>query len=131
MDLITQLVERRLNGQKSTAAHACLLAANIQVSIEGLGRALDNVFRERLSRSGKSKNISLNQNDLTRHLQTDLTAYFDFYSHERPHPPKCTLSFPFRGLDIGANHRQRKGMGSFSFRCWLRLGGRLAFLQTR
>ena len=60
MDLISQLVERRLNGQKSTAAHACLLAANIQASIEGLGRALDNVFRERLSRSVKSENISLN-----------------------------------------------------------------------
>ena len=104
MDLITQLVERRLNGQKSTAAHACLLAANIQVSIEGLGRALDNVFRERLSRSVKSENISLNQYDLARLQQTDLTAYFDFYNHERPHPPKCPLFSPFRGLDIGANH---------------------------
>ena len=81
MDLITQLVESRLNGQKSTAAHACLLAANIQASIEGLGRALDNVFRERLSRSVKYENISLNQHDLARHLQTGLTAYFDFYNH--------------------------------------------------
>ena len=68
MDLISQLVERRLNCQKSTAAHACLLAANIQASIDrlGLGRALDNVFRERLSRSVKSENISLNP-DMTWH----------------------------------------------------------------
>ena len=110
MDLFTQLVERRLYGQKSTAAHACLLAAKIQASIDarGIGRALDNVFRERLSRSVKSKNMSLNQYDLARHLQTSLTAYFDLYSHERPHPPKCTLSFPFRGPDIGTHHTRPK-----------------------
>ena len=104
MDLITQLVERRLNGQKSTAAHACLLAANIQASIEGLGRALDNVFDERLSRNIKYDTIYLIQYDTVRQLQTDLTAYFDLYSHERPHPPRCTLSFPFRGPDIGTHH---------------------------
>ena len=104
MDLITQLVESRLYGQESTAAHACLLAANIQVSIDGHGRALDNVSCERLSHSVISKNISLNQYDLARHLQTDLPAYFDLYSHERPHPPKCTLSFPFRGPNIGTHH---------------------------
>ncbi len=51
MDLITQLMERRPNGQESTAAHACLLAANIQASINARGRALDNIFRERPLRS--------------------------------------------------------------------------------
>ena len=90
MDPITQLVERRPNGQESTAAHACLLAANIHVSIEGLGRAHGNVFRERLSRRVKSENISLNHYDPALHLQTDLTAYFDLYIHEIPHPPQCT-----------------------------------------
>ena len=59
MDLITKYVESQFNGQESTAAHACLLAANIQVSIDGLGRALDNVLGKRLSRSVKSENISL------------------------------------------------------------------------
>ena len=39
---------------------ACLLAANIQVSMDGRGRALDNVFRERLWRSVKFGNIYLN-----------------------------------------------------------------------
>ena len=58
-----------------------LLAANIQVSIGGLGRALNNVFCERLWRSVESKNISLNQYDLARQLQTDLTAYFVFYNN--------------------------------------------------
>ena len=59
---------------------ACLLAANIQVSMDGRGRALDNVFCERLWRSVKYENIYLNQYDTVRQLQTGLTAYFDFSS---------------------------------------------------
>ena len=51
MNLITQLVERRPNGQESTAAQDCLHAANIQASIDGLGPTLANVFCERLSRT--------------------------------------------------------------------------------
>ena len=74
MELITQLVESRLNGQESTAAPACLLAANIQASIEGRGRALDNVFCERLWRSVKYENIYLKQYDPVRRLQVGLTA---------------------------------------------------------
>jgi putative transposase len=62
-----------------------LCAANIQVSMDGRGRALDNVFCERLWRSVKYENIYLNQYDTVRQLQTGLTAYFDFYNHERPH----------------------------------------------
>ena len=58
---------------------ACLLSANIQVSMDG--RALDNVFCERLWRSVKYENIYLNQYDTVRQLQTGLTAYFDFYNH--------------------------------------------------
>ena len=59
MDLITQLVERRPNGQESTAAHACLLAANLHASIDARDRALGNVFRERLSRSIRCEDIFL------------------------------------------------------------------------
>ena len=84
MELITKYVESQLNGQESTAAHGCLLAANIQVSMDGLGRALDNVFCERLSRSVKYENIHLNQYDTVRQLQTGLTAYFDSFNNERP-----------------------------------------------
>ena len=81
MELITKKVESQFNGQETTAAHASLLAANIQVSIDGRGRAFDSVFCERLSSSLKSENRSLNQYDLARQQQTDLTAYFDPYGH--------------------------------------------------
>ena len=61
-----------------------LCAANIQVSMDGRGRALDNVFCERLWRSVKYENIYLNQYETpVRQLQTGLTAYFDFYNHVR------------------------------------------------
>ena len=51
--------------------------------MDGRGRALDNVFCERLWRSVKYENIYLNQYDTVRELQTGLCAYFDFYNHER------------------------------------------------
>ena len=35
--------------------------------------------------SVKYENIYLNQYDTVHQLQTGLTAYFDFYNHERPH----------------------------------------------
>ncbi|MYH63952.1 MAG: transposase [Caldilineaceae bacterium SB0675_bin_29] len=64
---------------------ACLLAAYIQVSMDGRGRALDNVFCECLWRSVKYENIYLQQYDTGHQLQACLNAYFDFYNHERPH----------------------------------------------
>ena len=64
---------------------ACLHSADIQVSMDGRGRALDNVFCERLWRSVKYENIYLNQYDTVLQLQAGLTAYFDFYNQERPH----------------------------------------------
>ena len=53
--------------------------------MDGRGRALDNVFCERLWRSVKYENIYPEQYDTGRQLHAGLTDYFDFYSHERPH----------------------------------------------
>ena len=64
---------------------ARLLAANIQVSMDGRGRALDNVFCERLWRSVKYKNIYLQQYDSVRQLQAGLSDCFDFYNQGTPH----------------------------------------------
>ena len=58
-----------------------LRAANIQVSMDGRGRALDNVFCERLWRSVKYANNYLNQYDTVRQLQTGLEDYFVFYNN--------------------------------------------------
>ena len=63
---------------------SCLLTANILVFMDGRGRALDNVFCRRPWRSVKYEYNYLDLYDSGPQLQTGLTAYFDFYYHERP-----------------------------------------------
>lgn len=57
----------------------------IRISMDGKGRALDNIFIERLWRSVKYEKIYLNvyENGLT--LWQGLDEYFQFYNHERLH----------------------------------------------
>jgi len=62
-----------------------LLDQNIRISMDGRGRALDNVFIERLWRSLKYENIYLNDYASVAELRAGLTQYFHFYNHERPH----------------------------------------------
>ena len=65
--------------------HPNLIRARKRQLLEDGPRVLDNIFCERLWRSVKYENIYLNQYDTVRQLQTGLTAYIDFYNHERPH----------------------------------------------
>ena len=58
---------------------------NIQISMDGRGRALDNIFVERLWRSVKYEDIYLKRYASMRLLFLGLTEYFEFYNHERPH----------------------------------------------
>ena len=53
--------------------------------MDGRGRALDNVFIERLWRTVKYENIYLKSYDSVRQLTEGLRKYFQFYCHERPH----------------------------------------------
>lgn len=62
-----------------------LLEAGIAISMDGRGRALDNVFVERLWRTVKYEDVYLRDYADAAELQTGLKSYFDFYCHERPH----------------------------------------------
>jgi putative transposase len=62
-----------------------LLTASIAISMDGRGRALDNVFIERLWRSVKYEDIYLKGYESGADCHKGLTSYFRFYSHERPH----------------------------------------------
>jgi putative transposase len=62
-----------------------LLTSSIAISMDGRGRALDNVFIERLWRSVKYEDIYLKGYASGADCHTGLTSYFRFYSHERPH----------------------------------------------
>jgi putative transposase len=59
--------------------------AGIAVSRDGRGRALDNVFAERLWRSVKYEDIYIKNYELVSELESGLKAYFWFYDEERPH----------------------------------------------
>jgi hypothetical protein len=61
------------------------LAADGQISMDGKGRALDNIFTERLWRTVKYKKVYLNVYQMPKRARTQLTAYFDFYNYRRPH----------------------------------------------
>lgn len=62
-----------------------LQAANIAISMDGRGRALDNVFIERLWRSVKYECLYLHGFETVPLLEQGLAEYFEFYCHERPH----------------------------------------------
>jgi len=62
-----------------------LSSQSIAISMDGRGRALDNVFIERLWRSVKYEDIYLKGYESGADCQRGLKSYFRFYSHERPH----------------------------------------------
>lgn len=59
--------------------------ANIRISMDGRGRALDNIFVERLWRTVKYENVYLMDYATVADLIAGLTAYFRFYNDERLH----------------------------------------------
>jgi putative transposase len=62
-----------------------LTEAHVQISMDGRGRALDNIFTERLWRTVKYEEVYLNDYANPREARSGLTRYFTFYNHERPH----------------------------------------------
>ena len=62
-----------------------LHAQNIRISMDGRGRALDNIFVERLWRSVKYEEVYLHDYTDVPAARTGLGRYFDFYNGERPH----------------------------------------------
>jgi putative transposase len=60
-------------------------AAGAQISMDGRGRALDNVFVERLWRSVKYEEVYLKDYVSVPDARTQLGRYFRFYNQERPH----------------------------------------------
>jgi putative transposase len=62
-----------------------LLAAGVQISMDGRGRARDNIFTERLWRSVKYEEVYLTEYANPRDARQGLSRYFRFYNGERPH----------------------------------------------
>lgn len=58
---------------------------SVQISMDGRGRALDNIFVERLWRTVKYEDIYLKAYRHMPDLMLGLTSYFVFYNNERMH----------------------------------------------
>lgn len=62
-----------------------LLQEGIKISMDWKGRAIDNIFIERLWRSVKYENIYINSFATGNELYLGLVEYFEFYNNERRH----------------------------------------------
>jgi len=62
-----------------------LLKAGITISMDGRGRALDNIFVERLWRTVKYEDVYIKGYQTIPEAQEGLKDYFDYYNMERRH----------------------------------------------
>jgi putative transposase len=62
-----------------------LLGRKILISMDGKGRALDNIFVERLWRTVKYEEVYSKDYQTVKEARDSLSAYFEFYNTERPH----------------------------------------------
>ena len=69
----------------ATAFTSRLQKSGVAISMDGRGRALDNVFVERLWRTVKYEEVSLRDYVDGWQAEKSLGKYFDFYRDERPH----------------------------------------------
>ena len=58
---------------------------NVQISMDGRGRATDNAFIERVWRCVTQEKIYINKFENGTQLWMALIEYFNFYNHDRPH----------------------------------------------
>jgi len=93
-------------GAQFTSAEfiGALTKRGITISMDGRGRALDNVFVERLWRTVKYKDIFIKGYGSIPEARAGLEAYFEFYNNRRYHqslyyrtPAQEYLGMGFRG----------------------------------
>jgi len=90
--------------QYTSYIHTQTLKDNgIAISMDGKGRATDNIAIERFWRSAKVERIYLNQYNTMKELKEDMIDYMDFYNHKRFHETldyKKPMNVYFESLQI-------------------------------
>lgn len=72
--------------QFTSPQYTDLLAnAGVQISMDGRGRCMDNIFTERLWRTVKYENVYLHDYLNVHEARQGLTEYFKFYNYRRRH----------------------------------------------
>jgi putative transposase len=85
-DPIGKLIYKKYPSQFTNDDYINLLQSEgIQISMDGRGRALDNIFVERFFRTLKYEDIYLNEYENPRALRRGLNHYISFYNEERLH----------------------------------------------
>ena len=69
----------------SSSFQSRLLAAHVRISMDGRGRAFDNIFIERLWRSVKYEEVYLKGYETVIEAIIGIGGYFDLYNNERLH----------------------------------------------
>ncbi len=74
-------------GSHFTSPQYCdlLRDANVQISMDGKGRAIDNIFTERLWRSVKYEEVYMHDYTSPKEARAQLQNYFEFYNSKRLH----------------------------------------------
>jgi len=62
-----------------------VLKSGAALSMDGRGRALDNIFVERLWRTVKYEDVYIRRYETPREVRCGLGAYFPYYNEGRPH----------------------------------------------
>jgi len=72
--------------QFTSIGHTQILEdAGIRISMDGKGRAIDNIFVERLWRSVKYEEVYLKDYETVQEAKDGIKTYFYYYNNERPH----------------------------------------------
>ncbi len=90
-----------------------LKSSNIIISMDGKGRATDNICIERFWRSAKVERIYLNQYNTIKELKEDVTDYMDFYNHRRFHETldyKKPMNVYYNSLQINDESYSKKAV---------------------
>ena len=69
----------------STGWIECLEVNQVKISMDGKGRAIDNIIVERFWRSLKHESIYLNPVDTVKELRDLIKNHIAFYNYKRPH----------------------------------------------
>lgn len=84
-----------------------LLDRGLKVSMDGRGRAGDNIFVERRWRTVKYESVYLQDRQTVREAWLGLRGFFNFYHHER-FPPSLDYRTPAQGyFERGQDSRQQ------------------------
>lgn len=87
--------------------------SGVRISMDGRGRALDNIFIERFWRSLKYEEVYLHDYETVQEAKTGIRSYFNYYNNERQHQSldyKTPAEVYFKGIEEQLNLSKNRGL---------------------